>query len=87
MERTQLLLPLAQHSANGVSSAGTDEAGNRLPNLILIARNAARGVILMLAAFGIYGVVGLMVTTRTREIAVRVALRRLALARAGHDLV
>jgi ABC-type antimicrobial peptide transport system permease subunit len=32
------------------------------------------GVILVLAALGIYGVVGLMVATRKREIAVRVAL-------------
>jgi putative ABC transport system permease protein len=34
----------------------------------------AGGVILMLAALGIYGVVGLMVATRTRELAVRSAL-------------
>jgi ABC-type antimicrobial peptide transport system permease subunit len=124
-ERAQLLLPLVQNSNTRRNSVRTDESGNRLPNLLLIARSAAGeqparittalenvvreldpefrrdrivagvslrknsmddflkqsaiagvtgGVVLMLAALGIYGVVGLMVATRRREIAVRVAL-------------
>jgi len=60
----------------------------------LLVQSAVAGtagsVILMLAALGIYGVVGLMIASRTREIAVRVALgasRRRVLSMILFDVV
>jgi len=124
-ERSQLLLPLAQHPGVEEDSVGVDDDRGGGATLMLIARSApgqqpqaikaalenvlrdidpdfeaasivtgvslrefsvndfltqsavggvVGGVLLILAALGIYGVVGLMVATRIREIAVRVAL-------------